>query len=92
MSTGIIGLYIFIYYYRYSYVPWTTKFANPILRIFLVFSPLLFIMVPYAAAGGAALIMSGDMTYFEFLNEQYIYFFETVENMYILIKDLIDPY
>ena len=29
---------------------------------------------------------------FEFLNEQYIYFFETVENMYILIKDLIDPY
>lgn len=69
MSTGIIGLYIFIYYYRYSYVPWTTKFANPILRIFLVFSPLLLIMLPYAAAGGTALIMSGDMTYFEFLKE-----------------------
>ena len=69
MSTGIIGLLIFNYYYRYSYVPWTTKFTNPILRIFLVFSPLLFIVLPYAAAGGTALIMSGDMTYFEFLKE-----------------------
>ena len=29
---------------------------------------------------------------FKLLNEQYIYFFETIENMYILIKDLIDPY
>ena len=70
MSTGIIGLYIFIYYYENAYLPWIDKkFANPILRIFLILTPLLFIVLPYVAAGGATLIMSGDMTYFEFLKE-----------------------
>ena len=29
---------------------------------------------------------------FDFLNEQFIYFSETVDNIYILIKDLINPY
>jgi len=29
----------------------------------------LFVVLPYVAAGGATLIMSGDMTYFEFLKE-----------------------
>ena len=70
MSTGIIGLLIFSYYYQNAYLTWIdNKFANPILRIFLIFTPLLFIVLPYVAAGGATLIMSGDMTYFEFLKE-----------------------
>jgi len=71
MSTGVIGLVIFSAYYQRAYQPWIeAKFdANPILKIFLLFTPLLFIVVPYVAAGGTALIMSGDMTYFEFLKE-----------------------
>ena len=70
MSTGIIGLLIFSYYYQNEYLPWIdNKFSNPILRIFLIFTPLFFIVLPYVAAGGATLIMSGDMTYFEFLKE-----------------------
>ncbi len=70
MSTGIVGLLIFSYYYQNAYLLWIdNKFANPILRIFLIFTPLFFIALPYVAAGGATLIMSGDMTYFEFLKE-----------------------
>ena len=70
MSTGIIGLLIFSYYYQNEYLTWIdNKFSNPILRIFLIFTPLLFIVLPYVAAGGVTLIMSGDMTYFEFLKE-----------------------
>tara|TARA_A200000113_G_scaffold47179_1_gene38579 strand:+ start:1176 stop:1445 length:270 start_codon:yes stop_codon:yes gene_type:complete len=70
MSTGIIGLLIFSYYYQNEYLPWIdNKFSNPIIRIFLIFTPLLFIVLPYVAAGGTTLIMSGDMTYFEFLKE-----------------------
>ena len=70
ISTGIIGLFIFSYYYQNAYLSWIdNKFSNPILRIFLIFTPLFFIVLPYVAAGGATLIMSGDMTYFEFLKE-----------------------
>ena len=70
ISTGIIGLFIFSYYYQNAYLSWIdNKFSNPILRIFLIFTPLFFIVLPYVAAGGVTLIMSGDMTYFEFLKE-----------------------
>ena len=70
ISTGIVGLIIFSYYYENAYLSWIdNKFSNPILRIFLIFTPLFFIVLPYVAAGGATLIMSGDMTYFEFLKE-----------------------
>ncbi len=70
ISTGIFGLLIFSYYYQNAYLSWIdNKFSNTILRIFLIFTPLLFVVLPYVAAGGATLIMSGDMTYFEFLKE-----------------------
>ena len=70
MSTGLFGLYIFTYYYQNKYLPWIdNKFENPILRILLIFSPLIFIVIPYIGAGGAALIMSDDMSYFGFLKE-----------------------
>ena len=71
MSTGLFGLYIITYYYYALYLPWTAKFTNPILQIFLNLLPLFTIVLPWAGAGAAAVIIAGDedISYIVFLQE-----------------------